>query len=950
MKKSNKQHASPPNGKKKLKFQSQPKNVATKDKKMGKRKLLNSILIVFLSLVCIGGVCVFFMLVNIMKDAPDLDEAYHPSQSTPILYKDGTAMTTVGAENRENISYDQLPQTVIDAFLSIEDSRFFTHNGFDLPRFVSSAINNLRKGDLSQGGSTLTMQMVDNARKTVDENYDELNASSLQKIEWKIQEIFLSMDAERTLSKEEILVNYLNKVNFGYTARGIQKGAEYYFGKDVSELNLSESAFLAGVVNAPNMFNPYNGTQWSKYSQQWVNYYELATKRRDDTLYQMKNHGYINDEEYNLAKSTELAFQLNGEENFHPDSAYAVLDLVKKEAMEKYGININTTSCIVHTSIDPDAQALADQISNGEVVKFPNDDNFTLGFTMMSATTGEITAISAGRDFDLSATGLNAINQSIEPHQTGSAIKPIIAYAPGFDHLGYATSHTFNDEPMDIYGTGKVLGNSSGGYVGDVLFKDTVGLSYNTTAAKSFSDLIDKWGRDNIINYMKEIGLNSVNYSDFAIQYAIGGAGMTASTNELAGAFTALSNAGQFVEPHVITKIEFPDDKNKETIEPDYTPKQTSLSAQAAYLMSDILHDATSINYYMGKSFAGAGYTVYGKTGTSDWGDISSTYPHIPNGSIRDEWMVNYTSDYVIATWEGYKTPDYISTEVLYMNIPGQINRKMLDLMASKEKPTAIAKPDGISTISHVKGKYPYASPNADTPSDMVITGMIKSDSAKLESITADDLESLSSFSANLSSDSSNAVDLNFAAYPKAEKTETPSHSKSFNVLGINYTGNVFYDPGFVFGRVIYKADVKVNGNTVQTITTSETTSQQLLTGVSPGDKVEVCGYYGYEYDSKRSNEICTSVSMPAEKVDTSALKSKISEAMTYVDPTKYQKDYVDVLQSTIDSANRLLQSEKPTQSAINQQIAALQAAIDACKKHPVNGGGDDIPPPPETD
>ena len=130
----------------------------------------------------------------------------------------------------------------------------------------------------------------------------------------------------------------------------------------------------------------------------------------------------------------------------------------------------------------------------------------------MSHSLGEIAAISAGREFDLSATGLNAINQALEPHQTGSAIKPLIAYAPGFDHLGYATSHTFNDTPMDIYGTGKVLGNSSGRYVGDVSFQDTVGLSYNTTASKSFSDLIDTWGRDNIINYMKQCLLHNVHW------------------------------------------------------------------------------------------------------------------------------------------------------------------------------------------------------------------------------------------------------------------------------------------------------------------------------------------------------------------------------------------------------------------------------------------------------
>lgn len=933
---------------------------AKRHEKLSKKKILNSILIVFLSIVFIGGVCVFFMIASIMKDAPSLtSSAFNSQDSSPVLASNGEQLLEVGAENRQSITYDQLPQTTIDAFLAIEDSRYFTHNGFDLPRFVSSAINNLRSGDLSQGGSTLTMQMIDNARKG-SPDYDELNASSWQKIEWKVQEIFLSMQAESNMSKEDILVKYLNKVNFGYTARGIQKGAQYYFGKDVSQLNLSESAFLAGVVNAPNLFNPYKGTQWSKTSEQWINFYEYAVNRRNDTLYQMLNHGYISEEEYKLALSTELAFQLNGERFFHSDSNDVLLDLVRKEAMEKYGVDIYSSSVVVHTSIDMDAQKVADGIisdnavtlPNGGTVALPTKENYDVGSTVLNTQTGEIKAVVGGRNFNLDDSTTK--NQVTERHQTGSTIKPVLDYAPGFDQLGYATSHTFADVPVDIYGTGKAVNNSNGAYQGDVEFVQAVGQSYNTTAGQSLKDILDVWGEDNVKDYMTKLGFDSDVIEKFNLQYSIGGSDMTSSTKTLASAYAIFANNGQHIEPHIITKIEFPDDPDKETIVAEYEGIQT-ISAQAAYLMSDILNKATSNNYFMSLIWPQAGYTVYGKTGTSDWGDSGVEYG-IPVGSIRDEWMVNYTSKYVVATWEGYTGYDYVSTELLYQNIPGHINRALLDVFASKEDMGAIENPGGISTISHVKGKFPYAAPVEGMASDMIATGMIISDKASLVSLSADDLSSISSFSASMKDDSTDTIRLSFGAYPDQDKTKDPSHSKTYNVLGISFTGNVFYDPGFVFGKVVYKADVKVNGSVVQTITTSDTESEHTLTGVSPGQSIQVCGYYGYSIDGKKSNEMCSDVTVPEQKVEVNkdGLRGLIAQAST-IDITKIQPEYANNLTNAINAANEIVNKEDATQEEVDAQVGALQTAINECNAHPLeeqkpvenNGGnnGENQPP-----
>lgn len=177
----------------------------------------------------------------------------------------------------------------------------------------------------------------------------------------------------------------------------------------------------------------------------------------------------------------------------------------------------------------------------------------------------------------------------------------------------------------------------------------------------------------------------------------------------------------------------------------------------------------------------------------------------------------------------------------------------------------SVKNPGGISTISHVKGKYPYAAPTEGIPSDMVISGMIRSDKAKLAALTADDLKELSSFQATLNKDDG-SLTLSFAGYPEADKTSAASHTKEYNVLGIKFTGNVYYSPVFVFGRVVYKADIKVNGATVQTITANDPKSKQTLKEDYQGQNIEVCGYYGYENDKKRSNEICTKIEVPEKQ------------------------------------------------------------------------------------
>ena len=312
----------------------QPKAVRRKSGQGGGR-IFRSIVIVFLALVLVGGVSVFFMLSTIVGsvDTDDMADKIVNREPSTFYAADGTKIYEWGGVSRENVTYKQIPQSTIDAFLAIEDSRYFSHNGFDLPRFISSALFNVKSGSFAQGGSTLTMQTIDNFIMKPEEEKAEKEGktySALEKVERKVQEIYMSMSLEKDLSKEEIITKYLNEINFGDSARGIQKGAEYYFGKNVEELNLTESAFLAGVINAPNSYNPYRGYDKSTGD----NFYQYASERRDETLNLMLKHGYITETEYKLAKSTKLAFQLTGEKKKSSAGSDKYYDYVYEAAKE----------------------------------------------------------------------------------------------------------------------------------------------------------------------------------------------------------------------------------------------------------------------------------------------------------------------------------------------------------------------------------------------------------------------------------------------------------------------------------------------------------------------------------------------------------------------------------------------------------------------------------------
>jgi len=835
------------------------KIIKKKKKKIDQVSLWATIvsLIAVFGLICvvIGLVVIIIML----KNKPTLNIKDFNSQESSVVYdKNGDEIADLGSTIRENISYDQLPNYVVDAFVAVEDSRFFEHNGFDVPRFTKAMIENIKSLSFAQGGSTFTMQLVKNTYFTDDETGQEASRSGLSGVARKTQEIALALETEKVKSKKSILEDYINKLNFGGSGniRGIQKAAEYYFGKSVEELNLSESAMLAGVINAPTLYNPFN-------------YLDEATSRRDEVLYLMNYHGYISDQEYELAKSIKVEDLLvdpskqSGVAN--PYQAY--IDVVVEEINELTGLDPYETTMHIYTYMDPEVQTLMDQIQAGEVndyFEYP-DEWYEIASICVDNKTSQIIGVLGGRNY--SEGGALLLNHATDQYkQPGSTIKPILDYALAFENLGWSTDHVLTDKPIYYGHEDIVVQNFSGTYVGDVTIKTAVGDSINTCAIQTLQAVIQSKGNSGesyVVDYLQSLGYD-VDLDDFDIQFGIGGAELTVTCEQMAGAYAAIMNYGKYTEPHCIERIEFTNGKSP--ITPTYESKQV-LSEAASYITSDLLRNNVA-NFYGTYSVVRDTYPVYAKTGTTDWSTVGVEYG-IPVGANKDAWLVSATSDFTIATWTGYEKASkdhqsYITNEVYNQRLQGKIADLILDKTVEiYGTPTTLTKPEGVTSITHIVGTYPYASVIEGMDEEFITTGLVKSEYAKIVSPTPANVEDIKDASIDVKADK-DVISLSWSEYPDEDKLEVAEDTKDTSLkksgeVVVASTGKVLFDYSWVYGPIQYKADIKIthlDGTTDSKSVADNDNHKDVEMDIRAGDKISVNLYYGYEKTAVNSNVI----------------------------------------------------------------------------------------------
>ena len=662
-------------------------------------------------------------IINIASDSPELNpDDFTAAQSSKIYDAQGNIIANIGLQIRENITYDDLPQNVIDAFVAIEDSRFFEHNGFDIPRFTKAVFENIKTMSFSQGGSTFTMQLV---KGTYFET-EEATAvrSGLAGVNRKIQEINVALQAEKVITKKDILTFYLNKINYGVpkNRRGIQTAAQFYFGKDISEVGLLEAAVLAGVINAPNLYSPINNL-------------DLSEKRAHTVLDLMVYHGYITKTEAELAKSVPLENLLVGELNTSTANIthQAYVDAVVDEVIALTGKDPVLVPMRIYTAMDSSLQNKFEEIQNGEDpnILWPNDIIQTAMVTLDNKT-GQILAIGGGRFYE----GERLFNRVTDmKRQPGSSAKLILTYPLAFEELGWSTVHTLEDKPIRYAGVEDVIiKNFDSVYRGNVTIDYAVGVSLNIPAIETMGAVTNEMGIANVVKYLNDIGFDTVNNNNFDLGFGIGGSNFTASPLQMAGAYRAMLSQGEYIVPHTVLKVEYVD--GTEDFIPEYSSKEV-LSEGAAYITAALMAQNVSGPYRNFMQILQRGFEVYAKTGTSDWGETGVEYG-IPAGSAKDKWMIAGTSEHTTAVWVGYDKAEadqisHITQSVTNMNLPGKINSSILTaLYKDRSNPTNIVRPSSVSDVTIVRNVFPYVAPSPYANPSLMVTGLIKKEFASL--------------------------------------------------------------------------------------------------------------------------------------------------------------------------------------------------------------------------
>ena len=774
-------------------------------RKRRNRAIVNTLMgfVVFCAILgVVSSVSIVAMVMN--KSDVVLDISDLKSNEVSMVYDDqGNEIARLGKEQRINFPYSQIPQVVIDAFVSVEDSRYFEHIGFDLPRFAKAFLENIRTLSFAQGGSTITMQVIKNSYFAVD-------TIAEKSIGRKIQEIYYSIKVTNVVSKEKILELYINKVNYGAAARGIQVAADYYFGKDPSEVTLVEAALLAGVVNGPNDYNPY--------------FHPIASQTRtEDVLYLMHLHGYLTDEEYELACKVNVIDLVVGRKGKTyedgktiPNQAY--IDTVIDELEDVYEIDPYSTPVRVYTAMNQQVQAYCDKISNGEVIKF-KDQYINYATAIVQNQTGLIVGLCGGRNYDRARKFNYATQSRLQP---GSTAKAVLTYPLGFEYCGLSTSYYYMDEPIQWTGTSVTIRNDTGTYYGQVSIQRAFCSSYNIPAVKTMKMVIQTVGNARIRKYITGMGFSKSTADYFNEQFAIGGANFLASPLQMAGACSAILSGGKYTQPHTITRIEFIN-STEDPITPAFTHNQV-LSAGAAWLTS-FLMKVNVDNSNMTESDVKAqtrvtvfkrGYDVYGKTGTTSVPDAIAKKYKTASSSAKDTWLLAGTNDFSISSWLGYDYENHSSKNDVLTN---NDRKKHLDSVAVKgildtlEKAYGKPKnknpmPSTVTMIDHIRGLYPYTSLPLYADAKYETHGLILNNYAQVEQYESPaSIEALDSLM--VYSDDKQNVTIVFSPYPDTSKMTTASNKISITNGSKTISGTRVYHSTWIDGVVQYHVVIR---------------------------------------------------------------------------------------------------------------------------------------------
>ena len=544
-------------------------------------------------------------------------------------------------KNERNIRYltsEEIPRTVKDAFVSIEDKRFYKHNGVDffaLTRAVTKLIN---KDAITQGGSTITQQLARNVFLTHEVSWQR-----------KVKEMFIAWELEKKYTKDEILEFYVNNIFYANNCYGIESASQKYFGKTISECSISEVAFLCAIPNSPSRFDPLENK-------------ENTLERRDVILDAMYDNDKISKEEYEAALAETIAVDSHSTTYEQSWAKSYVIHCVVEEMMAadgfefqydfeqvtdredyeelydekfaEYREKLYLSGYQIYTSIEPEQQTALQNAIDVKLEEY-NTKNTNGSYALQCAATcidnetGLVTAIVGGRSQEDVSYDYNRAYLSSRP--PGSAIKPLVVYTPLLER-GYTANSIVNDT-KDPEGPK----NSNGQYSGNISLRTAVEKSKNTVAWAKFNEL----GAETAMQYLLEMEFADIMPQDYTGSSALGGFTRGASTLEMSAAYTTLANGGVYRRPTCIIRVE--DSYGNVVFEPKAEEKQV-YEASAAEAMTDILEGVMTNGTAKGQGLERM--PSAGKTGTTN--------------ENKDGWFAGYTPYYTTSIWVGYDSPRWL--------------------------------------------------------------------------------------------------------------------------------------------------------------------------------------------------------------------------------------------------------------------------------------------------
>lgn len=665
----------------------------------------------------VGG-AVLGYVTSIVKDEPVrsralIEQKMDDNAVTGFAYfGDGSPIGQLRTdEDRRPVKYDEIPKIVIDAVVSIEDNRFYTHKGVDFMGTARAVKQRLLNEPIQTGGSTLTQQLAREAFL----NRDKTNNR-------KVKEILLSFRLERFLSKEQIITAYLNKVPYGngsngYKVFGIKAAAKGIFNiSDLKKLNVAQSAYLAGLPQLPSAYSAFSGIgEFNEKS------FKRALKRQGLVLDRMLEEGKITAAEHKEAKAFDIKKSLAPRtQKAYVTYPYLMMEVERQaskilmelnnpsvdgeqtkengDLMDEARSQLSTGGYRIYTTIDRTIYGSMRKIADDSSNFFPDSETKGKEQTaamMINNKTGAIIGMIEGRDFKTEE--MNYATQMVR--QPGSAMKPIAAYLPALDSGKVQPASIVDDSPIILRDYSKgyhIPQNVYTGYKGLMTAREALNNSTNTVALKLFNNTI---GIENAWDFSRKLGITTlVKEDDAASTGVLGGLSYGVSVEELTNAYSSIGNEGKFVDAYMIEKIV--DSNGKIIYKHEVEPVQV-YSNQTAYLMTDMMR--TVITNGSGSTVRDSykhfnQIPVVGKTGSSQ--------------NYGDSWFMGYSPDITLGVWIGYKhsvntldRPQRTHAQSIWSKVMNEAISLKPDLFPNKE----FKKPDGIvsQTVSAYSGKLP---------------------------------------------------------------------------------------------------------------------------------------------------------------------------------------------------------------------------------------------------